>query len=167
MHTQDIIKQFGGEVAPLADWQMQALERLGLQHTPLSPPPTSEEAAGTDASRPSATSNNSSAQGPPSTSRLVSPELMYLKAHGMPPVDPRLLAGLRVMLLGEDERFLIQLTPPTAWGAWSAPISQQNEVGVSCECVHTCVSGVEVCQTKQLVQFDRSLFFLALCRSRS
>ena len=36
-----------------------------------------------------------------STSRLVSPDMMYLKAHGMPPVDPRLMAGLRVMLLGK------------------------------------------------------------------
>lgn len=116
--TQEIIKQFGGDVPVyLADWQLQALGKLGIKHEQTPDAATSPNAQDPGSAMPD--------------SRLMSPDLMFLKAHGMPPIDPRLLAGLRVMLLEEDERYLIQLTSPDAWGKWSVPISKPNEVWLS------------------------------------
>eukprot|EP00983_Pelagomonas_calceolata_P015717 498828-Pelagomonas_calceolata.AAC.4 len=117
---QEIINQFGGDVpVPLATWQLQALEKLGIDQT--SPAPAANELSGPLSDDPSSAATES---------RLFSPEMMYLKAHGMPPVDPRLLAGLRVMLLAEDERYMLQLTSPDTWGRWGAPLSKLNEVSV-------------------------------------
>uniref|UniRef100_A0A7S3R5E5 SET domain-containing protein n=2 Tax=Dunaliella tertiolecta TaxID=3047 RepID=A0A7S3R5E5_DUNTE len=116
----EIINQFGGDVpVPLATWQLQALEKLGIDQT--SPAPAANELSGPLSDDPSSAATES---------RLFSPEMMYLKAHGMPPVDPRLLAGLRVMLLAEDERYMLQLTSPDTWGRWGAPLSKLNEVKV-------------------------------------
>lgn len=99
---------------PLAAWQLQALDKLGIKHDLDENVAASPDAEGVGSAMPD--------------SRLMSPELMFLKAQGMPPVDPRLLAGLRIMLLEEDDRYLIQMTSPEVWGRWSVPISESNEV---------------------------------------
>ncbi|KAF5836170.1 hypothetical protein DUNSADRAFT_6322 [Dunaliella salina] len=116
----EIINQFGGDVSlPLAAWQLQSLDKLGINQA--SPAPAANELTG-----PLSDDPNSSA----TESRLFSPEMVYLKAHGMPPVDPRLLAGLRIMLLTEDEKYMLQLTSADTWGRWGAPLSRPNEVKV-------------------------------------
>lgn len=103
---QEIISQFGGSpLPPLSSWQLQALDRLGV----TSSSPGSSGPASPDPAPPSPSTSTSTPQSMDTSAALAETQgslssLVYVRPQGEHFIDARLLAGLRIMFLGEGER---------------------------------------------------------------
>lgn len=129
--SQDVIAQFLGESAvplPLSSWQLAKLQELGLPLYDDEEPDAAPASAATAATAAAdESSSNSSGSGPEAKGEV---KRVYVGGPGAP-VDWRLLAALRVLLLRDDGYDLIKDKTPQELGDWSAPIARQHEVGAA------------------------------------